>query len=98
MTWSSSVRFDLLCRQRSFRYLTPWDGLAMLSKGYVERFGIHVDLGNISMYTINAFEWDNEKAWQNAFKHGITFQEAADSFLDPQRLIIEDITHSEHER
>lgn len=29
------------------------------------------------------FEWDAEKARSNAEKHGVTFEEAAEAFLDP---------------
>lgn len=29
------------------------------------------------------FEWDSEKAAKNAAKHGITFEEASEVFLDP---------------
>ncbi len=29
------------------------------------------------------FEWDERKARSNADKHGITFEEAAESFFDP---------------
>ncbi|MCP3956601.1 MAG: BrnT family toxin [bacterium] len=29
------------------------------------------------------FEWDENKARDNATKHGVTFEEAAEAFLDP---------------
>lgn len=29
------------------------------------------------------FEWDDLKAQQNAEKHGVTFEEAAEAFFDP---------------
>ncbi len=29
------------------------------------------------------FEWDDDKARANARKHGVTFEEAAQAFLDP---------------
>lgn len=29
------------------------------------------------------FEWDDEKAESNVFKHGVTFEEAAEAFFDP---------------
>jgi uncharacterized DUF497 family protein len=29
------------------------------------------------------FEWDDQKARSNVEKHGITFEEAAEAFLDP---------------
>ncbi len=43
------------------------------------------------------FEWDPEKAAQNAEKHGVTFEEAATSFGDPLSLTIDDPGHSEVE-
>ncbi|HEV2147763.1 MAG TPA: BrnT family toxin [Longimicrobiaceae bacterium] len=30
-----------------------------------------------------AFEWDEDKARANLEKHGVTFEEAAEAFLDP---------------
>lgn len=33
------------------------------------------------------FEWDSEKARSNVDKHGITFEEAAETFLDPFALV-----------
>ncbi|HYW08138.1 MAG TPA: BrnT family toxin [Longimicrobium sp.] len=29
------------------------------------------------------FVWNDRKAWSNATKHGVTFEEAAEVFLDP---------------
>ena len=29
------------------------------------------------------FEWDEQKAWNNFLKHGVSFEEAAESFFDP---------------
>ncbi len=31
----------------------------------------------------NEFEWDNNKALSNIDKHGVTFEEAVEVFLDP---------------
>ena len=39
------------------------------------------------------FEWDEEKDKENQVKHGISFQTAQQAFLDPQRVIAEDINH-----
>jgi uncharacterized DUF497 family protein len=40
------------------------------------------------------FEWDTTKAKQNLHKHGISFERAAEVFLDPFMLSIFDETHS----
>ena len=43
------------------------------------------------------FEWDEEKDKENQSKHGISFLTAQQAFLDPHRVIAEDITHSTEE-
>jgi len=43
------------------------------------------------------FEWDEEKDKENQPKHGISFLTAQRAFLDPHRVIAEDITHSNEE-
>jgi uncharacterized protein len=43
------------------------------------------------------FEWDTEKDAYNRKKHGISFYEAQQAFLDPNRLIAKDVTHSQKE-
>ena len=43
------------------------------------------------------FEWDEEKDKENQSKHGISFLTAQQAFLDPRRVIAEDITHSTEE-
>ena len=40
------------------------------------------------------FEWDEEKAENNLQKHGVSFEEAAESFLDPNSIIEFDEAHS----
>ena len=40
------------------------------------------------------FEWDPVKAKSNLKKHGISFQEAAEIFLDPLQVSIPDEEHS----
>jgi len=40
------------------------------------------------------FEWDPEKAKQNARRHGVSFEEAATVFGDPLSLTVDDPTHS----
>ncbi|HTL27645.1 MAG TPA: BrnT family toxin [Tepidisphaeraceae bacterium] len=43
------------------------------------------------------FDWDARKAQSNWRKHGVSFQEAATAFLDPDGLDGEDLQHSESE-
>lgn len=40
------------------------------------------------------FEWDNEKDLQNQAKHNVSFRIAQKVFLDSNRIIAEDISHS----
>ena len=40
------------------------------------------------------FEWDEEKDSNNQTKHGVSFSLAQRAFLDPRRVIAEDIEHS----
>jgi uncharacterized DUF497 family protein len=44
------------------------------------------------------FEWDQGKNRQNPLKHGITFELAQLAFADPNRVIAEDLQHSEAEK
>ncbi len=44
------------------------------------------------------FEWDVEKEKLNIAKHGVSFEEAAQAFLDECRVIAEDMKHSHHEQ
>jgi uncharacterized DUF497 family protein len=43
------------------------------------------------------FDWDPRKAQSNWRKHGVSFEEAATAFLDPDGLDGEDWAHSESE-
>ncbi len=43
------------------------------------------------------FEWDEEKDRENQDKHHVPFSLAQYAFLDPKRLIVEDIGHSNEE-
>jgi uncharacterized protein len=43
------------------------------------------------------FEWDEEKDKQNQEKHHVSFFEAQQAFLDPRRMIAEDMAHSTEE-
>jgi uncharacterized protein len=43
------------------------------------------------------FEWDEDKAENNHRKHGVSFDEAATIFNDPNIATIPDPTHSKNE-
>jgi hypothetical protein len=40
------------------------------------------------------FEWDPKKNISNVEKHGVSFENAKLAFLDPLRIITEDLIHS----
>ena len=44
------------------------------------------------------FEWDPKKDHENQQKHGISFSSAQYAFADPQRIIAEDVEHSDKEK
>ena len=44
------------------------------------------------------FEWDSQKDKQNQEKHGVSFALAQLAFLDTDRVILEDLEHSENEK
>ena len=43
------------------------------------------------------FEWDTRKDEANREKHGVSFFDAQQAFLDPNRIIAEDLEHSRSE-
>jgi len=45
-----------------------------------------------------SFEWDDHKGRANRVKHGVSFGLAQTTFLDPHRVIAEDLEHSSGER
>jgi uncharacterized DUF497 family protein len=45
-----------------------------------------------------SFEWDFDKEAENQRKHGVGFSLAKQAFLDPQRVIVPDLAHSESEK
>jgi uncharacterized protein len=47
---------------------------------------------------VAVFEWDPRKDEINIVKHGVSFFTAQQAFLDPQRIIAEDIEHSRSEK
>jgi hypothetical protein len=44
------------------------------------------------------FEWDSAKDSTNRRKHGVGFNQAQAAFLDPRRVIAEDLSHSSTEQ
>jgi uncharacterized DUF497 family protein len=44
-----------------------------------------------------SFEWDEEKDRENQAKHNVSFVTAQQAFLDPHRVIAEDMAHSSEE-
>jgi uncharacterized DUF497 family protein len=44
------------------------------------------------------FEWDAAKERINRHKHGVSFVVAQRAFLDPRRVIAEDLSHSAREK
>ena len=44
------------------------------------------------------FEWDEEKNQANRRKHGVSFRDAQYAFLDPDRIIAQDLKHSRGEK
>ena len=45
----------------------------------------------------STFEWDDAKNAVNIEKHGVAFEDAQRAFLDPKRVILKDVGHSEAE-
>jgi uncharacterized DUF497 family protein len=43
------------------------------------------------------FEWDPNKDLENQRKHGVSFAEARDAFADPNRVVADDLVHSDDE-
>ena len=43
------------------------------------------------------FEWDEQKNLVNIKKHGVSFYKAQYAFADPNRIILQDLTHSHQE-
>ena len=44
------------------------------------------------------FDWDADKDKLNQEKHGVSFDLAQLAFLDPDRVILEDLEHSDDEK
>ena len=45
-----------------------------------------------------SFEWDEEKNAENSRKHGVDFNTAQYAFLDPKRVVAQDLEHSKIEK
>jgi uncharacterized protein len=45
----------------------------------------------------NTDKWNTDKDLENQIKHGVAFSDAQYAFVDPQRVIARDITHSTRE-
>lgn len=43
------------------------------------------------------FEWSEKRDRVNQEKHGVSFSTAQRAFLDPERVIVQDISHSSEE-
>ncbi len=44
------------------------------------------------------FEWDEQKNRENIEKHGVSFYLAQYAFADPNRVILENLKHSQEEK
>ncbi len=44
------------------------------------------------------FDWDESKNEQNILKHNVSFYKAQYAFSDPNRVILEGLTHSQDEK
>jgi uncharacterized DUF497 family protein len=44
------------------------------------------------------FVWDGAKNRENIRKHGVSFYDAQHAFLDANRIIAEDVAHSQNEK
>ena len=49
-------------------------------------------------YMMESFEWDDAKDNVNQVKHGISFEQAQQAFLDTKRIIALDKSHSTQEK
>ena len=45
----------------------------------------------------DGFEWDSTKEHLNQLKHGVSFVDAQQAFLDPNRVVAEDLSHGDSE-
>ena len=45
----------------------------------------------------DCLDWDSEKGLRSRAKHGVSFFTARYAFADPNRVIVEDLSHSKNE-
>ena len=45
----------------------------------------------------SSFEWDPEKDRENQERHGVSFEVAQYAFVDPSRVVAQDLVHSQDE-
>ena len=50
------------------------------------------------IYMYMTFEWDESKNSENIKKHKVSFVKAQDAFFDENRMILEDVKHSDSEK
>src|SRR6202035_289058 len=81
--------------------VTPTRDVAALVRAILD-FPAIQKYGRSSIYTgfkpMSDFEWDPTKDRINQAKHGVGFELAQHAFLDPWRVIAEDLGHSDHEQ
>jgi hypothetical protein len=66
----------------------------LLTKPYNKQYfyiALNGDRGLVRRVT---FEWDDEKDRENQKKHSVSFAVAQRAFLDPKRVIAQDVKHS----
>jgi len=44
------------------------------------------------------FDWDENKSLENQAKHNVSFEIAQYAFADPNRILAEDLAHSQDEK
>ena len=47
---------------------------------------------------VSDFEWDEDKNNENIAKHGVSFQDAQQAFMDDKRVVLDDFHHSANEQ
>ena len=87
---SSTLRASVVClpNNDNKQSLTPYPRPLLFDKSFRLYY---------IRYMATTFEWDLLKNEQNEKKHGVSFFDAQYAFVDPRRVIIEDLNHSEEE-
>jgi uncharacterized DUF497 family protein len=55
-------------------------------------------IGKSSIMNETNFEWDENKNHENQNKHKVSFETAQYAFADPNRVLAEDLNHSQNEK